>query len=187
MMKILKLQKNKIFLEDGTIVDVNPDIIYEYKLKKDMDISKIYKKVLYASIKQKAFFYISLKDRTKYELKCKLRAKYNDIEIIENVIEYMETQKYINDIDYATSYILTHKNSKQKNIVKLMQKGIKKADIDLAYEDISEEIENENLEMEIKKLLNKNIEKAAIITKLMRKGYNYYSIKESLSNLDREG
>lgn len=185
-MKILRLTKNKLFLENETVIDISPDIIYEYKLKQGMDISSIYDNILYASIRQKAFFYISLKDRTRYELKCKLRSKYTNIEMIESVVEYLCENRYIDDVDYAISYILTHRNSKQKNIVKLMQKGVSKSDIDLAYEDISEEIENENLELEIEKMLNKNIEKANIIIKLMRKGYNYYSIKESLNNLERD-
>lgn len=181
---IQKITKNKIFLNNDEIIDVNPDIIHYFKLKKDMDISNIYQDILFEAIKQKAMFYIYLKNRTKYELKSKLKEKYQDISLINEVISNLEENNYIDDVDYALSYILINKNSKQKNMVKLMQKGISKKDIELAYEEVPEEKEIENLEREIEKLLNKNIDKNQIFIKLTRKGYIYQDIKDTLKNLE---
>lgn len=177
-MLIQNLTKNKLYLQNNEIIDVSPDIIHEYGLKIGKDISNIYIDVLKASIKHKALFYIYLKARTKYELICKLKAKYKQVEYIEEVVEELEKLGYIDDVDYALSYIMTHSNSKQKNIFKLMQKGISRSSIEKAYEDAPNEIEDDLLEKEIKKLQNKNLELAQIIVKLTRKGYAYSKIKK---------
>ena len=59
-----------------------------------------------------------------------------------------------------------------------MQKGISRSNIERAYEDAPNEIEDDLLEKEIKKLQNKNLELAQIIVKLTRKGYAYSKIKK---------
>ncbi|WP_067138988.1 regulatory protein RecX [Oceanivirga salmonicida] len=191
MKKIIqKIVSNKLYLLNDfeeeqieEVIDISPDIIYEFKLKKNMEISNIYKDILFASIKQKAMYYLYLKSRTRYELYSKLRLKYSDKELINQVLDWLEDNLYLDDIDYAISYILSHKNSKIKNTMKLMQKGIKKEDIDIAYEDIPKEIEENQLIKEVEKLLEMNTDKNKIILKLTRKGYNYQSIKSTLKEL----
>ena len=116
MLTIIKLVKNKIYLSNEEIIDVNPDIIHEYKLRQGDDITDKYTDVLLASIKNKAIFYIYLKPRTSYELISKLKAKYTNIDLINEAVMYMKECGYIDDVDYALSYILTHSNSRQKNL-----------------------------------------------------------------------
>lgn len=183
MLTIIKLVKNKIYLSNEEIIDVNPDIIHEYKLRQGDDITYKYTDVLLASIKNKAIFYIYLKPRTSYELISKLKAKYTNIDLINEAVMYMEECGYIDDVDYALSYILTHSNSRQKNYFKLMQKGIKKADIDLAYTDVPANTEEDQLEKEIAKLKENNIELPKIILKLTRKGYEYSKIKKVIDKM----
>ncbi len=191
MKKIInKIISNKIYLLNDfgdeqieEIIDISPDIIYEFKLKKNMDITEIYQDVLFASIKQKAMYYLYLKSRTRYELLSKLKLKYTDKVLINEVLDWLEENLYLNDIDYALSYILSHKNSRVRNTMKLMQKGIKKADIDIAYEDVSKELEENQLIKEVEKLLENNKDKNKIILKLTRKGYDYQSIKMTIKEL----
>ena len=45
-MKILKIQKNKLYLNNEEIIDVNKDIVSMFNLKKDMDISDVYEKII---------------------------------------------------------------------------------------------------------------------------------------------
>lgn len=180
---IQKLTKNKLYLSNGEIIDVSPDIIHEYKLKETEDIFDRYIEVLKASIKNKAMYYIYLKSRTKYELLSKLKSKYTNVKLIEEVLNYLEDQKYINDVDYALSYILSHNISRQKLTFKLLQKGIKKSDIDLAYEDAPENLENDHIEKEIEKLKDAKLDLAQIIIKLTRKGYAYSKIKKEIEKL----
>lgn len=181
-MKIIikKLTKNKIYLSNDEIIDVSPNIIHEFKLHANDDISNIYLGVLKASIKNKALYYIYLKPRTKYELSSKLKSKYTNSSLIEEVISYLEKEKYIDDVDFALSYILTHEGSKQKMMFKLMQKGIKKVDIDKAYEDAPENMEEEILSKEVAKLKDKGMDLPHIIITLTRKGYSYYKIKKEI-------
>lgn len=182
-MIIQKLTKNKIYLSNDLIIDVSPDIIHEYKLRTGNDISSIYNKILYASIKNKALYYIYLKPRTKYELISKLKSKYTNVDMIKEVVDYLEEEKYIDDVDYALSYILTHFDSRQKLNFKLMQKGIKKEDIDKAYEDAPENMEEDNLLKEIEKLKNKGLDLPRIIVSLTRKGYAYSKIKKEIEKI----
>ena len=48
MLTIIKLVKNKIYLSNEEIIDVNPDIIHEYKLRQGDDITDKYTDVLEA-------------------------------------------------------------------------------------------------------------------------------------------
>lgn len=180
---IQRLNSNKIYLSNNEVIDISPDIIHEYKLKEGLEITDIYKDILFDSIKQKAFFYLYLKSRTKYELISKLKLKYKNTDIIKEVIEYLEKQLYINDVDYAIAYILSHKYSKQKQYLKLMQKGISKKDIDIAFENAPNNLEDELLDKEVIKMIEKAIEPAQIIIKLTRKGYEYTKIVEALNKL----
>lgn len=182
-MKILSLKSNKIYLENDEVVDISPDIIHEYKLKAGMEISDIYTDILFSAIKQKAFFYLYLKSRTKYELISKLKLKYKNDDIIKEVISFLEDELYLNDVDYATAYILSHKYSKQKLYFKLMQKGISRKDIDEAFLNVPSDMEEELIDTEVEKLKEKNIEVAQIIIKLTRKGYQYTKIVEAINRL----
>lgn len=180
--KIKKLMSNKLFLEDGEVIDVNPDIIYYFKLKSNMDISDIYQDIIFLSIRQKALYYIYLKPRTKYELLSKLRPKYEHSEDIKKVIDDLEKEGYIDDVDFALSYILTHRNSRQKNLMKLMQKGISKSDIDEAFLQVPREQEQDSLKKEIVKLIGK-YDNSQIFVKLTRKGYKYEDIKNEIKEM----
>lgn len=180
---IQKLSSNKAYLSNGEVIEISPDIIHEYKLKEKLEVTNIYNELLFDSIKQKAFFYLYLKSRTKYELISKLKLKYRNENIIKEVISYFEKELYINDIDYATAYILSHKYSRQKQYLKLMQKGISKKNIDEAFENIPDNLEEELIDKEVLKMLNKNIEPAQIMIKLTRKGYEYMKIVEALNRL----
>lgn len=183
-MIITKIQSNKLYLDNDEIIDICPEIIHEFKLKLNMDILNIYDSIIEASIKNKAFYYIYLKSRTRYELLSKLKLKYHDKkEIIEKVLDYLEENLYINDIDYAISYILTHKKSKTQNTMKLLQKGISLADINIAFEDIPNDLESENLLHEIEKLKENNYDDTKILIRLTRKGFRYNDIKEILSKI----
>lgn len=179
-MKITKLTKFRMYLNDGKIIPINPDIIHEFKLKEGMDLTGIYADVEFESMKAKALYYISLKSRTEYELKSKLKQIYSNPKLIEKTLRYVDELGYINDYDYCVSYILTHKNSKLKNTIKLMQKGVSKSIIDRAFNEVPSEIYDDNLENEVIKLKKMQYDDFEIITKLSKKGYPYDKILKIL-------
>lgn len=182
MMKKIQILKSKVCtFSDGESIDISPDLIYEFKLTKDMILyEKEYIELLEASIRQKAIMYISLKSYTKYELLSKLKQKYTNEQSIKNVLDELEEEKYINDIDYAISYILSRNYSKRKLIMKLMQKGISKENIDIAYDDIPDSKEEELIEKDLEKLIKKGYTNSEIFLKLSRKGYSYQDIKDKI-------
>ena len=88
--------------------------------------------------KQKAIKYIGISKKTIYEVKQKLnRLGYNQ-DIIDKVISYLLNIGYLDDNDYAVSYIRQRTRLLNYSIFeikqKLLQKGIKK---DIIEEKIS--------------------------------------------------
>ena len=121
--------------------------------------------------KQKAIKYIGISKKTEYEVKQKLiRVGYNQ-DVIDMVISYLLDIKYIDDSDYAESYIRQNERFLKYSIFeieqKLLQKGIKK--------DIIEEkiyiLKDSDYD---KKLLNKLMEsKCKDMEQLKLKQYLY--------------
>ena len=114
-MKILKLAKNKIYLENE-IIDISKDIIYMYSLTVDMDITDIYYELIFESMKYKALYILGLKSRTEFELKNKLKEKYDkkNFYIIDDVVKKLKDMQLIDDYEYANYYIKYNMNKGEK-------------------------------------------------------------------------
>ena len=141
-MKILKLAKNKIYLEDE-IIDVSKDIIYTYSLTVDMDITNIYYQLIFESMKYKALYILGLKSRTEFELKNKLKEKYSKkhFNIIDDVIKKLKDMYLIDDYEYTTSYVKYNMNKGRNKVKKyLLSKGVSVNMIDEVFSEFSEEI-----------------------------------------------
>ena len=180
-MKILKLAKNKIYLEDE-IIDVSKDIIYTYSLTVDMDITNIYYQLIFESMKYKALYILGLKSRTEFELKNKLKEKYSKkhFNIIEDVIKKLKDMYLIDDYEYTTSYVKYNMNKGRNKVKKyLLSKGVSVNMIDEVFSEFSEEIYSEE-----KKKIGEIIEKNAdipivkLFRKLLSRGYSYSVINE---------
>lgn len=117
-MKILKIQRNKLYLNNEEIIDVNKDIVSMFNLKKDMDISDVYEKIIFESMKVKSIYLIYLKERTEFQLKLKLKEKYSkdNYYLIDNVVIYLKELNYLDDFSYACSYIRINK-ADRKSVV----------------------------------------------------------------------
>ncbi len=129
--------------------------------------------------KLKALSLLNYMDRTETQLRQKLRDNSYSDDVIDQVIEYVKSFGYINDIGYAERYIQNKKGSKSKREIyaSLSQKGISRDDIDLAMDnDYGTEDELEA----IRRLCEKkhfvaekttNIEKKRMYNYLLRKGF----------------
>ena len=132
-------------------------------------------------LKTKIIKYIMYKKRTEAEVRQKF--SLNTGNLLENVIEYLKENDYINDYRYIERFfqeVKVLKNLSIKEIeYKLMQKGIEKSNI-LEYIDINQE---ELLEYEInsaKNLYNKKIallSEDEVLQYLRKKGYKNDTIK----------
>ena len=138
--------------------------------------------------KECAFYYINKKRYTKKELVKKLVLKEYDEFLAQEVADYLEELKYIDDADYARRYILDAVNLKKHGVVRikrdLIMKGIDKSVIDDVIADLSPDTNSvlEGLINSKASGINFNDEKSLNRIKgfLLRRGFNYGEINEAL-------
>ena len=152
-MIIIKIARNKLYLSTEEIIDVSPFIRQRYELKVNNDISSLYDDISYEASLEKGIFLISLKDRTEKEIYKKLSEKYQNKEAVKKAVKKLKELGYVNDLDYSISYIKNKKYGKNRITYNLIQKGIEKKIVELAYEELEteENIDDKRLETLIKK------------------------------------
>ena len=166
-MIIIKISRNKLYLSTEEIMDVSPFIRQRYELKVNDDISSLYDDISYEASLEKGIFLISLKDRTEKEIYKKLSEKYQNKEAVKKAVKKLKELRYLNDLDYAISYIKNKKYGKNRISYNLSQKGLEKKTIELAYEKLETEgnIDDKRLEILIKKNEKKLAHKNSSLTK----------------------
>ncbi len=158
-MKINRIYRNKIYLDTEEIMDISPLIRQKYDLKVNDDIERFYDEISYEASLEKGIFLISLKDRTKKEVRLKLEEKYRNKSAILRAIEKLEEFGYLNDLNYAVSYIESRTYGKNRISYNLFQKGIDKSTIEKAYLVLNEEKEENVEDRKLEKLIEKNSKK----------------------------
>lgn len=158
-MKINKIYRNKIYLDTGEIMDISTLIRQKYDLKVNDDIERFYDEISYEASLEKGIFLISLKDRTKKEVRLKLEEKYRNKSAILQTIEKLEEFGYLNDLNYAMSYIESRTYGKKRISYNLFQKGIDRSIIEKAYLALDEEKEENVDDTKLEKLIEKNSKK----------------------------
>lgn len=189
----------EVVFEDETKLLLNYNIFEKYKVSVDMDFSEneIQEMKYFSDIeraKSRAINYISGKLKTKYEVRLKLTEKDFTEDIIDEVIDILEKEEYLNDRLYCEVFIEDKKqlNGYGKNKIKslLIQKGISKS----VFEDFLDEFEYEEefdnaLKMGIKKLnLLSNEEdifkkKQKLINYLVYRGFSFDVINDVLREI----
>ena len=177
-MIIEKIQKNKLYLSNQEIMEVTPLIRQKYNLKINSDIKSLYDEISYEASLEKGIFLISLKDRTRKEIEIKLNEKYRNRKMVEKAVEKLSELGYINDLDYAVSYIVGKKYGRERITYDLLQKGIKKDTIEEAYFIVEEEYEENTEERKLEKAIERNQgkEKNKLIQYLVRQGFSLNKI-----------
>ena len=161
-MKINKIYRNKIYLDNEEIMDISPLIRQKYDLKVNDNIERFYDEISYEASLEKGIFLISLKDRTKKEIRLKLQEKFRNKSAILQAIEKLEELGYLNDLNYAISYIEGRTYGKNRISYNLFQKGIDKATVEKAYLTLDEEKEDNVDDIKLEKLIEKNSKKINI-------------------------
>jgi len=163
--KIEKQKKYKkrfnIFLDGNFTFGLYDDTIFKFGLRINDELSdELCKEIReydeYNFGKQIAYAYLSYKSRSKKEVYQKLKSKKISDKIIEDIINLLTEQKYINDLNYSKLYLENKLSNKPigKRLLKLklMEKGIDKE----TTEKVIEESFNEETELEsARKLLEK--------------------------------
>ena len=161
-MKINKIYRNKIYLDTDEIMDISPLIRQKYDLKVNDNIERFYDEISYEASLEKGIFLISLKDRTKKEIRLKLQEKFRNKSAILQAIEKLEELGYLNDLNYAISYIEGRTYGKNRISYNLFQKGIDKVTVEKAYLTLDEEKEDNVDDTKLEKLIEKNSKKINI-------------------------
>ena len=161
-MKINKIYRNKIYLDTEEIMDISPLIRQKYDLKVNDNIERFYDEISYEASLEKGIFLISLKDRTKKEIRLKLEEKFRNKSAILQAIEKLEELGYLNDLNYAISYIEGRTYGKNRISYNLFQKGIDKVTVEKAYLVLDEEKEDNVDDIKLEKLIEKNSKKINI-------------------------
>ena len=161
-MKINRIYRNKIYLDTEEIMDISPLIRQKYDLKVNDNIERFYDEISYEASLEKGIFLISLKDRTKKEIRLKLEEKFRNKSAILQAIEKLEELGYLNDLNYAISYIEGRTYGKNRISYNLFQKGIDKVTVEKAYLVLAEEKEDNVDDTKLEKLIEKNSKKINI-------------------------
>lgn len=189
----------EVVFEDETKLLLNYNIFEKYKVSVDMDFSEaeILEMKYFSDIeraKSRAINYISGKLKTKYEVRLKLKENDFAEDIIDEVLDILENEEYLNDKIYCEIFIEDKKklNGYGKNKIKtlLIQKGVSKN----IFEDFLDEFEYDEefdnaLKMGIKKLnLLSNEEdnfkkKQKIINYLAYRGFGFDVINDVLREI----
>ena len=161
-MKINKIYRNKMYLDTGEIMDISPLIRQRYDLKANDNIERFYDEISYEASLEKGIFLISLKDRTKKELQLKLEEKYQNKAAVLRATEKLEELGYLNDLNYAMSYIESKTYGKNRVSYNLFQKGVRKDIVEKAYLALDEEKEENVEDVKLEKLIEKKGKKVNI-------------------------
>ncbi len=140
-------------------------------------------------VDDKLMKYVIFKKRTEKEVRQKCQKLQYTEEYIEEIIEYLSENDYINNKKYVEKYIQNTMRLKTASIyeikIDLLRRGVEEEYIeDYIYKNIEEleEYEKESAQkLAKKKSTNSEIEK--IKKYLMSKGYKYDSISMAIDNL----
>ena len=151
-----------MYLDTGEIMDISPLIRQRHDLKINDNIERFYDEISYEASLEKGIFLISLKDRTKKELQLKLEEKYQNKAAVLRTIEKLEELGYLNDLNYAMSYIESKTYGKNRVSYNLFQKGVRKDIVEKAYLALDEEKEENVEDVKLEKLIEKKGKKVNI-------------------------
>ncbi len=151
-----------------------------------LDLEELEKK---DKLKTKVLKYIMYKKRTEQEV----RKKFSDIEdydLLDEVIDDLKENRYINDDSYierAISEFINLKNLSLKELkYKLMSKGLDKDLIDDYFYNNTDKLEEYEINS-AKNIINKKsngMEEQEVVQFLLKKGYKMDSIKGAISMLN---
>ncbi|USN97513.1 MAG: regulatory protein RecX [Candidatus Nomurabacteria bacterium] len=129
---------------------------------------------------------IYARPRSEYEIRTKLRLKKFEQEEIDQLVDKLKKEGYLNDKEFANWWVnsrkLTRNISSLKLKSELAQKGIKGEVVeDALANNFSKEDELNSLKDLVKNKKNKYESEQKLMSYLVSKGFNYSQIKEVLN------
>ena len=157
----------------------------------DNILQEIYGKLLPTRGKKRALNLLQKKNYTEKQLRDKLKDGLYPAEVIEDVLEYVKSYHYVDDLQYAKDYIIYYSDYRSRARIEmdLLKKGVEKSTIEYAYSEVNEnrEIVDETVLIEallVKKHYDKEtadyVTKQKMIAYLYRKGFQIDKIHQIL-------
>lgn len=207
--KITTQKKNQerfnVFIDYGKgeeyAFSVDSEVLIRFQLKKGMELDDFsFLEIQYQDDIRKAYNlavnYLARRMRTEKEIKDYLVQKEMDEPIINEVLHKLADQKYINDEEFALSYVRTQKNTTDMGPdvikIKLKEKGITQGIIQLALVEYPQSEQIEKATKMCEKFFQKNIKDSERILKqkaeqmLLRKGYPFAIIHIAMNEAEMD-
>ena len=193
-----KKNKNRrsVFIDGEFVFGMTAEDVYLYRLKEGMeideqDLEKIKAGAILQDAKNLALRYLSYSARTKREMEKKLKTYDFSEDILDEVLSFLETHKFIDDLAYAQKFAQSKIRAgygKQRLKSDLFVKGISRDIIDEVLQSVSE---SEDSAEKIKNILERKIksddikefnenEKQKIYNFLGRRGFSYEEAKTGI-------
>ncbi len=195
----LKNGKYQLTLEDGSIITTYEDIILKLELliTKKVDESDL-ERINTENKKYDAYFtalkYLNVRVRSKKEIITYLKSKDFDNENINDTIVILEKQGYINDDNFAKSFLnnklITTANGPYKIKRELIDKGISNDIISNTLVLYTNDIQKEKIEKQVNRMIKSNrnkgnnLLKRKIYNELVKNGFDKTLIKDIVDNLN---
>lgn len=149
---------------------------------------EILEEVVVKRAKLRALHLLNSMGRTEMQLRKKLKESDYTEDIVEEAIKYVKSFGYVNDTEYARSFILNRKDKKSKKelYMLLTQKGLPTEVLDEVFEEV---YDDESSKEAICKILKKKnfdpetadrIQTQKMLAYLTRKGFSYDDIRQVL-------
>lgn len=171
----------KISFSDGSSFFVADDLLENIDFSNEVDFEFI-SNIEYASFetncRQKGLDLLARRAHSCYELKNKLLKRNFSADIVNSVLDWLNTKKYLNDADFARQWIHSRMQSKPEGPTALRaglkKKGIAGSIITEIVNGIDNEIFDEAIQKAADKLMRKSkITKEKFIMSLQRRGFSY--------------
>lgn len=196
--KKLRDGKYQVSFSNGREMALYEEVIlkYELLLKKEIDAKKILEIMDYnqeCDIYYTALKYLKTRIRSKKEVFDLLKKKDYSLDAINEVIEKLVKQGYINDYNYASSFLheqfITTSRGPNKICYELEKKGISRDIIMDVMTSYTQEIELEKLDKIIRKMVKSNRNKSVLALKrkieqdLLHQGFHKENINTIMENI----
>lgn len=207
--KITTQQKNtdrfNIFMDYGKgeeyAFSVDSDVLIRFNLRKGLEIDDFsFLEIQFQDDIRKAYnlavSYLARRMRSEQEIKEHLTQKEVEEPVINEVLHKLTSQKYINDEEYAISFVRTQMNTTDKGPdvirMELKERGINEAFIRHALDEYPKEEQIEKAIKLTEKLIKKSSKESQRIVKqkaeqlLLRKGYPFDVIHLALNEAETD-
>jgi regulatory protein len=200
---IVKLtqKKVKVVLEDDIAFSLYNSELRKYHITIGSAISaeewEEIRKMLYKRLLTRALTLLKDKDYAVGELVSKFKKSVYPMAIIDEVIERLKSEKFLDDKRFAENYVMFHAEQKNRKQIEqfLYRKGIPEDLVDAALEEYAEDNPDSEVELafsQLKKKVKPAMDLSDYETKmklksfLYRKGFEFSVIDRAIERLEKE-